>query len=145
MTSCAWIWVYVGVGLMLLELVVPGFILCFFGLSALTVGALRFLFGEWFDLTWQLAAFSAFSVAYIVLLRRWFKRALMGDKAGDRLLQGDFIGRIGKVTSAIEPPLSGRVMIGDAEWSAAADAALAVGANVKVISQNNLTMKVEAI
>ena len=138
-------WVYAGVGLMLLELVVPGFILCFFGLSALTVGVLRFLFGEWFDLSWQLAAFSAFSVAYIVLLRRWFRRALTGDKAGDHSLQGDFVGRIGKVTVAVEPPLSGRVMIGDAEWSASAEAAIAVGANVKVISQNNLTMKVEAI
>ena len=37
MLSCAWLWVYAGAALMLLELVAPGFILCFFGLSAATV------------------------------------------------------------------------------------------------------------
>ncbi len=145
MSSCAWIWIYVGIGLGLAELVTPGFILCFFGLSALTVGVLRFIFGEGFDLTWQLAAFSTFAVLYIVLLRRWFKRALMGEKAADKSLKGDWVGRIGKLTAAIEPPLVGRVMIGDSEWSAAADAPIAAGANVKVISQTNLTMKVVAI
>lgn len=145
MNSCAWIWVYVGVGLGLAELVLPGFILCFFGLSAATVGLLRFVFGEGFDLTWQLAAFSGLSIAYIALLRRWFKRALIGDKTGDMSLGGDYVGRIGKTTAVIRPPLAGRVMIGDSEWSATADREIAVGVDVKVISQDNLTMKVEAI
>ena len=145
MMSCAWLWVYVGIGLMLLELVVPGFILCFFGLSAATTGVLRFLFGEGFDLAWQLAAFSALSVAYIVLLRRWFKRSLVGDKAGDLALASEYVGRTGKVTAAIAPPLAGRVLLGDAEWTAEADCPLAAGADVKVIEQKNLTLKVEAV
>ena len=71
MLSCAWLWIYVGAALMLLELIVPGFILCFFGLSAATVGLLRFAFGEACTLTSQLAAFSAFSILYMVLLRRY--------------------------------------------------------------------------
>lgn len=49
------------------------------------------------------------------------------------------------MTVAIEPPLSGRVEIGDAEWTAASDAPVAVGANVKVVAQDNLTMRVEQI
>ena len=145
MASCSWIWVYIGAGLMLMELVVPGFILCFFGLAAATVGVLRFLFGEAFDLTWQLAAFSLLSVAYIALLRRWFKRALTGDKVEEPGVADEFVGQVGRLTAAIEPPSAGRVLIRDAEWSAAADAPIAAGAEVKIVSRSNLTFKVEAI
>ena len=145
MITNPWIWIYVGIGLMLLELVIPGFILCFFGLAAATVGVIRFIIGDAFDLTWEFAAFSVLSVAYIFLLRRWFKRTFVGEKKGDADLGDDNVGRVGKVTAAIEPPLAGRVMLGDSEWSAEADAPVAVGANVKVISQKNLTIKVEVI
>ena len=145
MTANSWLWIYAGTALLLLEIVTPGFILCFFGLAAMTVGVLRFFLGEAFGFTWELAAFSLLSIAYIVVLRRWFKRTFVGEKRNDADLVGDNIGRVGKVTAAIEPPLSGRVMLGDAEWSAEADAPVAVGANVKVISQKNLTIKVEVI
>lgn len=145
MITNPWIWIYIGIGLMFLELIVSGFILCFFGLAAATVGVIRFIIGDAFDLTWELAVFSGLSVAYIFLLRRWFKRTFVGDKKGDADLGDDNIGRVGKVTAAIEPPLAGRVLLGDSEWSAEADVPVAIGANVRVISQNNLTIKVEVI
>lgn len=146
MITCAWLWVYIGAGLVLLELVVPGFILCFFGLSAATVGVLRFALGECFTLTWQLAAFSAFSVLYILLLRRFLKRIFVGSQvqAGTDF-EHESVGRIGRVTQGIRPPLSGRVMIGDSEWTAVADSVIEAGLDVKVIAQDNLTMKVVAI
>ena len=143
MLSCAWLWIYAGAVLMLLELIAPGFVLCFFGLSAATVGALKFAFGEAFTLTWQLAAFSVFSILYIVLLRRYLKRVFVGSTVETKTDFGnDRVGSVGKVTAAIEPPLTGRVMLGDAEWTAESDAAIAVGENVKVVAQSNLTMKV---
>ena len=131
---------------MLLELVAPGFILCFFGLSAATVGVLRFAFGESFTLTWQLAAFSAFSVLYIVILRRYLKRVFVGGRVETKTdFDNESVGRIGKLTEAIRPPLAGRVLLGDAEWTAEADAPIESGADVRVVAQHNLTMKVEAL
>ena len=131
---------------MLLELIVPGFVLCFFGLSAATVGLLRFAFGESFTPTLQLAAFSAFSILYIVLLRRYLTKVFVGGKVETKTdFDNESVGRVGKVTEAINPPLSGRVLIGDAEWTAVADRAIAAGADVRVVAQNNLTMKVEAL
>ena len=129
---------------MLMELLAPGFVMFFFGLSAMSVGLCRFALGEPFSLTWQIAAFSVFSVLYIAFLRRWLKRTFFGkvfDSSSD--FTNEYVGRFGKVVEAIEPPLSGRVEIGDAEWSATADSPIPVGATVKVVSQNNLTMKVE--
>ena len=146
MLTCAWLWIYAGAALMLLELIAPGFILCFFGLSAATVGVLRFAFGEAFTLTWQLAAFSVFSVLYIVLLRRYLQKVFVGGRVETKTdFDNESVGRIGQVTAAINPPLAGRVMLGDSEWTATSDRAVPVGANVKVVAQANLTMTVEEV
>jgi len=145
-TSCEWLWVYAGAALMLLELATTGFVAFFFGLSAATVGLLRSLIGEPFGVAWQLASFSVLSIVYIVLLRKYFKMLFVGrtDRAGTDF-DRECVGRAGKVTVAINPPRTGRVMLGDAEWTASADVAIPAGADVKVISQDNLTMKVEVL
>ena len=115
MLTCAWLWIYAGTALMLLELIAPGFILCFFGLSAATVGVLRFAFGEAFSPTWQLAAFSVFSILYIVLLRQYLKKVFVGGKVETETdFDNESVGRIGQVTTAINPPLAGRILLGDA-------------------------------
>ena len=146
MLTCAWLWIYAGAALMLLELVAPGFVLCFFGLSAATVGVLRFAFGEAFTPTWQLAAFSAFSILYIVLLRQYLKKVFVGGKVETKTdFDNESVGRIGQVTTAINPPLAGRILLGDAEWTAEAGEPIDVGANVKVVAQSNLTMKVARV
>ena len=146
MLTCAWLWIYAGAALMLLELIAPGFILCFFGLSAATVGALRSVFGEAFTPTWQLAAFSAFSILYIVLLRQYLKKVFVGGKVETKTdFDNESVGRIGQVTTAINPPLAGRILLGDAEWTAEADEPIDVGSNVKVVAQQNLTMRVERV
>ena len=146
MMSCGWIWMYVGAFLMLAELLTPGFVIFFFGLSAMTVGALRFIVGDALSLSWQLALFSGLALVYLLLLRKWVTGVFSGFSVTSKTDFGnEAIGRVGKVTEPIEPPKSGRVLLGDAEWTAVADVALAAGADVRVISQNNLTMKVEAM
>ena len=146
MTGCAWLWLYFGAFLMLMELLAPGFVIFFFGLSAVTVGLLRAAIGEAFSPTWQMVAFSFFSILYLVVLRRWLKKTFSGSvEAASTDFGNEYVGRVGKVTAAIEPPLTGRVEIGDAEWTASAAAPVAAGATVKVISQNNLTMEVEVV
>ena len=146
MTSCAWLWLYFGAFLMLMELLAPGFVVFFFGLSASTVGLCRFAFGDAFSLTWQLAAFSAFSILYLVVLRRWLRKLFTGGRVETKTdFDNEYVGRVGRVVEAIRPPLAGRVMIGDAEWTASADVPLAVGTTIEVISQNNLTMKVKEV
>lgn len=146
MTSCAWLWIYAGCALMLLELIAPGFVMFFFGLAAATVGVVRAAFGDAFDASWQLAVFSLSSLVYIAVLRRYLKKIFVGGVVETKTdFDNDSVGRVGKVTVAIEPPKTGRVMLGDAEWTATSDSAIAVGADVKVVAQNNLTMKVEVL
>lgn len=144
--SCGWLWLYAGAFLMFAELMAPGFVIFFFGLSAASVGLVRFALGDAFTLTAQLAAFSAFSILYLALLRRWLKRVFAGSVETSGVdFEHESVGRIGRVTVAIEPPKTGRVLIGDAEWTAAAETPIAVGADVAVVAQNNLTMKVKEV
>jgi len=146
MLSCPWIWLYVGAFLMLAELLAPGFVIFFFGLSAATVGLLRFPLGEGFDLTWQLGAFSALSIVYLMVLRRWLKKVFAGSVQTSRAdLEHEQVGRTGSVAVAIRPHLAGRVLVGDAEWTAVSDVALETGRDVKVVAQDNLTLKVEPL
>ena len=145
-TTCAWLWMYAGAFLMLLELLAPGFIVFFFGLSAATVGLLRFALGDTLTGTWQMIAFSVFTIIYLVGLRRLLKGLFMGTReASGTDFEHETIGRTGKVVQAIRTGLAGRVLIGDAEWTAVADTEIAAGTDVKVVAQSNLTMKVEAI
>ena len=146
MTGCAWIWMYIGAFLMLAELLMPGFVIFFFGLSAATVALVRFALGDSFTLMWQLAAFSFFSILYLALLRRLMKRLFTGDSETSAVDFGqESVGRIGRIVEAIEPPKSGRVIVGDAEWTAVSGSPISVGADVRVIAQENLTRRVQPI
>ena len=99
---------YIGAFLMLAELLMPGFVIFFFGLSAATVALIRFALGDSFTLMWQLAAFSFFAILYLALLRRLMKRLFTGDTETSPVDFGkESVGRIGRVVEAIEPPKSG--------------------------------------
>ena len=118
MTSCAWLWLYVGAFLMLAELLLPGFVIFFFGLSAATVGLIRFALGDAFTLTWQLAAFSAFTILYLAVLRRVLTKIFSGSVERSSIdLDKSAVGRTGQVTAEIAPTKTGRVMIGGREYT----------------------------
>ena len=145
--SAGWMWLYIGAGLMLAEILMPGFVIFFFGLSAATLGVLIFVLPDAFHLTltWQLALFSLFSVVYLVTLRRYLKSVFLGDSE-DRLSAFDeFAGRTGEIVAATAPGIPGRVLLGDAEWDAVSVEPIAAGAKVKILSRKNLTLTVEAV
>jgi membrane protein implicated in regulation of membrane protease activity len=134
---------YFGAFLMMMELLVPGFVVFFFGLSAMSVGIGRFVLGESFSMTWQFVAFSALSICYLIVLRRWLKSVFSGYINESRTdMESGLVGRTGKIVEDVAPPLAGRVEIGDSQWSAVSDRKIAAGVNVKVTAQNNLTLTV---
>lgn len=142
-----WIWLYVGAGLMLAEMLTPGFVMFFFGLSAATVGGLVLLLPDPFNpsFKWQLAFFSLFSLIYLVTLRRYVRDVFFGDNGRRRSLPDEFAGRVGEVVAAIAPGIPGRICVGDAEWTATADETIPVGEKVTVISRCNLTLSVKRV
>ena len=107
--SVKWLWLYAGALLMLLEIMAPGFVIFFFGLAAATVGLTLFAFD--FSATAQMALFTAFSIVYIVGLRRFMKALFMGETAESRAISSEYVGRHGKVVEAIRPEVPGLSLI----------------------------------
>lgn len=139
------IWLLSGIGLMIVEVATPGFIIGFFGLSAMTVSLLSWLIPP-MSQGWQWLAFSLFSVLYIVLLRKWLKSIFVGDK--NRLAvnpDDDITGKIVQVTEDIKKTAGGRVELFGVSWMAIADTDIPKGTTVRIVSKQNLTVKVEEV
>ena len=146
MFTADWIWLYIGSALMILELISPGFVIFFFGLAAATTGVVTRFSGDGFTTVWQVLTFAGLSIVYFVFLRRGVKKLFSGTvETSASNFEDDFPDKIAVVTENINPPLSGRVMLGDAEWTAVADAPIEKGVNVRVVVRDNLTLKVERV
>ena len=136
-----WLWLYAGAALMFLEILSPGFVIFFFGLAAATVGGLLFVVE--FSATLQVILFTALSLVYLFTLRRFVKGVFKGDTQETPSIDDEFKGRLGEVVSEIRPGLPGRVLVGDAEWTAEAGETLVPGTKVRVVARRNLTLRVE--
>ena len=143
-TAAAWIWLYIGAFLMLAEIVSPGFVIFFFGLGAATVAVFKWAVPS-LGLAPQLAIFSIASVLYLVALRRYMKKLFLGDSENSPGLSSEYVGRVGKVVETIRPDVPGRIELGEVQWAATAGERLEPGTEVKVVSQDNLTMRVEKV
>ena len=85
-------------------------------------------------------------VAGLVFLMKWVHGDFTGfSETGNSDFGVESAGRTGIVTAKISPPHEGRVMIGDSEWTAVSDREIDTGAEVRVVSRDNLTMHVTAV
>lgn len=110
-----WNWYLAGVILMALELVVPGYIIVWFGLGALATGFITELFG---GLSWtvQFLLFSALSVLSLLSGRRLIKRAAPARTSTLNQRLQRYLGRQVKLKIAIENG-TGRVRLDDSYWT----------------------------
>jgi len=129
----AWlIWFVLGVGLAFLELILPGFIIIFFGIGCLVTAALL-LFVP-LSLAAQLAVFLAATIISLILLRKWLMRWFKGEATGAAEKEFDDapIGKRVSVLKTIAPPNPGRIRYRGSEWDAEADALIESGATVEI-------------
>jgi membrane protein implicated in regulation of membrane protease activity len=136
-----WLWLIGGVVLLIAEVIAPGFFLVFLGAAAIATG----LFTVLFDLgaAPQLALFALYALLAAMIGRRFYANRtadstdpLLNDRAG-RL-----VGKIVTVVAAVDEH-TGRVRVGDGEWSARGGPA-AVGERVRITGVDGNCLKVEA-
>ena len=138
-----WHWIVVGIALVLAELVIPSFFIVWFGFGALLTGLLALAFD--LSLTAQLATWTLASLAMVGLWFRVFKQSFVKTRVGTA--DGDVIGEIGLLVSAVAPFERGKVrfqrpVLGSEEWVCLADAAIAAGERVKVVAVEGSFLKV---
>lgn len=129
-----WHWALAGLGLVLAELMIPSFVIVWFGLGALLVMA-ALLVAPALSLTAQIALWTASSILMTILwfrvLRPRQREALVGRASAQ------LVGEIGMVVEPIAPFKKGKVrfqrpLVGSDLWEAAAEKDIAPGARVRV-------------
>jgi membrane protein implicated in regulation of membrane protease activity len=111
-----WLWMIGGILLLIAEIIAPGFFLVFIGVAALATGAFTLLFDM--PLAFQLILFTIYALVAVMIGRKVYANQavdstdpLLNDRAA-RL-----VGRSVTVIAAVDEH-SGRVRVGDSEWSA---------------------------
>ena len=111
-----WLWMIGGVVLLIAEIIAPGFFLIFIGAAALATGAFALLFD--LGTASQLALFALYAVLAVMVGRRFYSPASI--EGSDGLLNDRAARLVGRTVTVIEDvdEHSGRVRLGDGEWSA---------------------------
>lgn len=130
--NSALVWFLLGTALIVAEMILPGFIVIFFGIGAWITALSVWLLD--IPLTWQLVVFTVSSVGLLLILRQHFLRTFTGNVVDGS--EDDRIGKIGVVTKPIRPGVTGEVKALGSFWRAQADEDLEEGVNV-VISEVN--------
>jgi membrane protein implicated in regulation of membrane protease activity len=105
-----------GVLLLIAELIAPGFFLVFIGAAAIAAGLFTLLFD--LGVAGQLTLFAIYAIVAVMIGRKVYANAAVD--AGDPLLNDRAARLVGRSVIVIEDvdEHSGRVRLGDGEWSA---------------------------
>ncbi|MCI5071719.1 NfeD family protein [bacterium] len=140
------IWFFVGLVLLISEIIVPAVLFLFFGLGAWLV-AIVCAFGILPNPNHQLLLFSFASVGFLFSLRKWVKNQFTGyttdEQNADANLE-DFVGEHVKVVETIDADQhTGAVEYKGAKWSALSDNDHPVGKVVKIKAIDGIKLIVE--
>ena len=134
------IWFLIGLGLLLLELVLPGLVILFFGAGA-WVTALVCAITD-INLNIQILIFLLASLLGLVLLRKYLKNRFFSKKdeeAQDQL--EEFTGKKARAVDAFSKG-EGKVEFKGTRWSARSSEPVSEGQWVTIISKDGLTLNV---
>jgi membrane protein implicated in regulation of membrane protease activity len=138
-------WLAAGVGLIVVELLVSGFVAVFFGIGAIVVGlALWMGMPASGPLPWLL--FSVTALALLFGLRARFREWFTG-RSISRDVDDDFVGRTARVVDGFADATHafGRVDYRGANWDAQcpSGSVLAAGERVRITGRDGTTLHVE--
>jgi len=140
------IWFLIGLALLIMEFVLPGLIIAFFGVGAWIV-ALVCLITD-IGINTQLIIFIVSSVLSLLFLRKWLKGIFIGHSVSKQDLKEDieeFIGQKAVVKETIKPKAGGKVEFHGTNWLAEADEEIAVETVVEIVGKENITLKVKTL
>ena len=140
------IWFLVGLALLIIEFMLPGLIIAFFGIGAIIVAIVCLITD--ISVEAQLIIFIVASVLSLLCLRSWLKGIFIGHVKGRQDMTEDlkeFVGERAVVVEKISPKAGGRVELHGTNWPAEADAEIPEGTAVEVTGKDNLTLKVKIL
>lgn len=142
------IWFFVGVAFLILEMLLPGFILIFFTAGSWIVGLSLLVLD--YSVAAQIVTFLVVSLILLFALRKYSIKTFKGDTAEhlDDAYADSKIGKTAIVTKTITPSIPGEVKVMGSFWRAVADSTIDEGESVvieKKSSEDGLTFKVKLL
>lgn len=140
-TLLFWHWWVLGLVLVVIEMVAPGFFLLWIGLAAGVTGVILAIAP---GLGWQeqFLIFGVLAIGSVVAARYYFRRnPILSDDATLNRRGSQYIGRVFNLDEAIINGV-GKVKVGDGWWRAEGPD-LPAGARVKVVGVDGNMLKVE--
>ncbi len=132
-------WFFLGLLLLLLELIIPGFVIFFFGIGAWMTSLLCLLFNPGFEL--QILIFLITSVISLIAFRRLIqKKILYGKSDNSDLVEDEFTGREARALTDIKPGKKGKVEFKGTVWSAESDSEIFEGDIVMIERKENFNL-----
>lgn len=135
-------WFLIGLGLFLLELVIPGFFIFFFGLGA-WVTALVCLIGEP-GINLQIIIFAITSVLSLIGLRRIIQKKFFYsriDRSGE--VEDEFTGKEALSVSKFGGQVTGKVEFKGTTWTSESTSEITTGQRVTILRKDNFKLIVE--
>ncbi len=137
-----WTWWLIGLGLVVIEMLVPGVVFLWLGIAAFLVG-LVMVFVPDLAVTWQIGMFAALSVVSIVLGRMWLKRnPIETDDATLNRRGEQYVGQAFTLDDAIING-KGKLKVDDTTWRVEGED-LAEGTRVTVTGVDGVILRVRA-
>ena len=138
------IWFLVGLVFLLLELVIPGLVIIFFGVGA-WITAICCVFLD-ININIQILIFTVSSVTTLALLRNYLKKRFFREDTGQEgSLNEEFIGKTALVESEIHPGKQGKVSFKGTQWEAESTSDIEKGTSVKITGKDSIVLKVEPL
>lgn len=136
------LWFILGLLLFLIELILPGFFIFFFGLGA-WVTALVCMIGEP-GTNLQILIFAVVSIFSLIGLRKMIQRRFFYSKGTEsEEIEDEFTGREGKVTADFGPDNNGKVEFKGTVWKAESSSPVKAGQTVIIIKKDSFKLIVE--
>jgi len=136
------IWFIFGLVLFFLELLVPGFVIFFFGVGAWVTALLCLIANPGINM--QFIIFGITSVLSLLALRKMLQKKFFYSK--NNLSEGvedEFTGREALAVTDIGPDKKGRVEFKGTTWQAESDSGISEGQTVIIVEKENVKLIVK--
>jgi len=137
-----WHWIVIGLGLIVLEMLLPGFILLWFGVSAIVVGILVALVPS---MAWevQLLLFAVLSIVSLFAFKK-LRKGNIEDDPNATFMNQRGINLIGRKTVLIEAVVDGvgKITVDDTFWRVEAAEDMPVGTHIEITGASGATLTV---
>ena len=139
-----WIWGILGLALIALEMLTGTLYILWFGIAALGLALLTYLFPA-LGTAWQLLIFAVFSLGSLAIWKQLYRREHDDSSIGQS--RGEEIGRTGIITEPVSPRHNGRIefaqgVLGSRQWVAIANEEIEAGVEAAIVAVEGNRLRV---